>query len=268
MFFTDKGKCYWKKVYEIPEGGRAARGRSLQNLVEKEKDEKITAFVTVKEFVDTKNIVMVTQNGTIKKTVLSAYSNVRRGGINALTIAPGDKLIEVKLTDGDNDIIIGTKKGMAIRFNEKEVRPMGRTATGVRGIKLSKDDIVIGLIVVKSSSTLLVVTDKGYGKRSSIDDYRITHRGGKGVITIRTGEKTGNLISMKEINDNDELVIITNGGMVIRLGVKKIRVMGRATQGVKLVNLKEGDSIADVARVISDDSNSDKDKTEDENSLI
>ena len=268
MFFTDKGKCYWKKVYEIPEGGRAARGRSLQNLVEKEKDEKITAFVTVKEFVDTKNIVMVTQNGTIKKTVLSAYSNVRRGGINALTIAKGDKLIEVKLTDGNNDIIIGTKKGMAIRFNEKEVRPMGRTATGVRGIKLSKDDIVIGLIVVKSSSTLLVVTDKGYGKRSSIEDYRLTHRGGKGVITIKTGEKNGNLISMKEINENDELVIITNGGMVIRLGVKKIRVMGRATQGVKLVNLKEGDSIADVARVVSDDNNTDKHETEDENSLI
>jgi len=268
MFFTDKGKCYWKKVYEIPEGGRAARGRSLQNLVEKEKDEKITAFVTVKEFVDTKNIVMVTQNGTIKKTVLSAYSNVRRGGINALTIAKGDKLIEVKLTDGNNDIIIGTKKGMAIRFNEKEVRPMGRTATGVRGIKLSKNDIVIGLIVVKSSSTLLVVTDKGYGKRSSIEDYRLTHRGGKGVITIKTGEKNGNLISMKEINENDELVIITNGGMVIRLGVKKIRVMGRATQGVKLVNLKEGDSIADVARVISDDNNTDKQEPEDENSLI
>ncbi len=268
MFFTDKGKCYWKKVYEIPEGGRAARGRSLQNLVEKEKDEKITAFVTVKEFVDTKNIVMVTQNGTIKKTVLSAYSNVRRGGINAINIAKGDKLIEVKLTDGNNDIIMGTKKGLAIRFNEKEVRTMGRTATGVRGIKLSKDDIVIGLIVVKSSSTLLVVTDKGYGKRSSIDDYRVTHRGGKGVITIRTGEKVGNLISMKEINDNDELVIITNGGMVIRLGVKKIRVMGRATQGVKLVNLKEGDSIADVARVVSEDHNSDKQETNDENSLI
>ncbi len=268
MFFTDRGKCYWKKVYEIPEGGRAARGRSLQNLVEKEKDEKITAFVTVKEFVDSKNIVMVTQNGTIKKTVLSAYSNVRRGGINALTIAKGDKLIEVKLTDGNNDIIMGTKKGMAIRFNEKEVRPMGRTATGVRGIKLSKGDIVIGLIVVKSSSTLLVVTDKGYGKRSSIEDYRLTHRGGKGVITIKTGEKNGNLISMKEINDNDELVIITNGGMVIRLGVKKIRVMGRATQGVKLVNLKEGDSIADVARVVTDDNNTGKHKQEDQNSLI
>ncbi len=269
MFFTDKGKCYWKKVYEIPEGGRAARGRSLQNLVEKEKDELITAFVTVKEFVDTKNIVMVTQNGTIKKTVLSAYANVRRGGINAINIAKGDRLIEVKLTDGNNDIIIGTRKGMAIRFKETDVRPMGRTATGVRGIRLGKDDIVIGLIVVRSSTTLLVVTDKGFGKRSNIDDYRITKRGGKGVITVRTGEKNGNLISMKEVSDNDELVIITNGGMVIRQGVKKIRVMGRATQGVKLINLKEGDSIADVARVVAeDDTPKNSNNSDDEKPLI
>lgn len=255
MFFTDKGKCYWKKVHEVPEGGRAARGRSLQNLVEKEKDEKITAFVTVKEFVDDKFIVMVTEKGTIKKTRLSAYSNVRRGGINAINIVDGDKLIEVKLTDGNNDIIIGTRKGLAIRFHESDVREMGRTATGVRGIRLGAGDIVIGLIVIRSATTLLVVTDKGYGKRSEIDDYRITKRGGKGVITVKTGEKNGNLIAIKEINDNDELVIITNSGMVIRQGVKKIRVMGRATQGVKLINLKEGDSIADVARVASEDEN-------------
>ncbi|MCB0729961.1 MAG: DNA gyrase subunit A [Ignavibacteriae bacterium] len=255
MFFTDKGKCYWKKVHEVPEGGRAARGRSLQNLVEKDKDEKITAFVTVKEFVDDKFIVMVTENGTIKKTRLSAYSNVRRGGINAINIVEGDKLIEVKLTDGNNDIVIGTRKGLAIRFNESEVREMGRTATGVRGVRLGKGDIVIGLIVVRSATTLLVVTDKGYGKRSNIDDYRITRRGGKGVITVKTGEKNGNLIAITEINDKDELVIITNSGMVIRQGVKKIRVMGRATQGVRLINLKEGDSIADVAKVVSDDEN-------------
>ncbi len=253
MFFTDKGKCYWKKVHELPEGGRATRGRSLQNLVEKEKDEQITAFVTVKEFVDDKSIVMVTQNGTIKKTKLSAYSNVRKGGINAINIVKGDKLIEVKLADGNNDIVIGTKKGLAIRFNESDVREMGRTATGVRGIRLGAGDIVIGFLVVRSMSSLLVVTNKGYGKRSSIDDYRITRRGGKGVITVKTGEKTGNLISIMEINDNDELVIITNSGMVIKQGVKKIRVMGRATQGVKLINLKEGDSIADVAKVVSDD---------------
>jgi DNA gyrase subunit A len=253
MFFTDKGKCYWKKVHEVPEGGRASRGRSLQNLVEKEKDEQITAFVTVKEFVDDKSIVMVTQNGTIKKTKLSAYSNVRKGGINAINIADGDKLIEVKLADGNNDIVIGTKKGLAIRFNEADVREMGRTATGVRGIRLGAGDIVIGFLVVRSMSTLLVVTNKGFGKRSNIDDYRITRRGGKGVITVKTGEKTGHLISIMEINDNDELVIITNSGMVIKQGVKKIRVMGRATQGVKLINLKEGDSIADVAKVVSED---------------
>ncbi len=267
LFFTDKGKCYWKKVHEVPEGGRASRGRSLQNLVEKDKNEQITAFVTVKEFNDDKFIVMVTENGTIKKTQLSAYSNVRRGGINAINIADGDKLIEVKLTDGNNDIVIGTRKGLAIRFNESDVRAMGRTATGVRGIKLGADDIVIGFLVVRSMSTLLVVTDKGFGKRSNIDDYRITKRGGKGIITVKTGEKNGNLISIKEINDTDELVIITNSGMVIRQGVKKIRVMGRATQGVKLINLKDGDSIADVAKVVSEDENISSKNNSDESNL-
>lgn len=267
MFFTDKGKCYWKKVHEVPEGGRASRGRSLQNLVEKEKDEQITAFVTVKEFVDDKFIVMVTEKGTIKKTRLSAYSNVRRGGINAINIANGDKLIEVKLTDGNNDIVIGTRKGLAIRFNETDVREMGRTATGVRGIRLAAGDIVIGFIVIRSATTLLVVTDKGFGKRSEIDDYRITRRGGKGVITVRTGEKNGSLIAIKEINDKDELVIITNSGMVIRQGVRKIRVMGRATQGVKLINLKEGDSIADVAKVVSEDENIVEDIDNEESNL-
>ncbi len=267
MFFTDKGKCYWKKVHEVPEGGRATRGRSLQNLVEKEKDEQITAFVTVKEFVDDKSIVMVTANGTIKKTKLSAYSNVRKGGINAINIVEGDKLIEVKLADGNNDIVIGTKKGLAIRFNESDVREMGRTATGVRGIRLGAGDVVIGFLVVRSLSSLLVVTNKGYGKRSSIDDYRITKRGGKGVITVKTGEKTGNLISIMEINDNDELVIITNSGMVIKQGVKKIRVMGRATQGVKLINLKEGDSIADVAKVVTEDESSNGDEETKEDNL-
>ncbi len=250
MFFTDRGKCYWKKVYEIPEGGRAARGRSIQNLVEKEKDEKITAFVAVKEFAEDRYVAMVTKYGIIKKTNLSAFSHVRRGGIIAMNIPKGDELIEVKLTNGNNDIIIGTHDGMAIRFHERDVRDMGRTATGVRGIKLNKDDFVIGFIVVHSESTLLVVTDKGYGKRSKIGDYRVTKRGGKGIITVKTGDKNGKLISMLEVNDNDELVIITNMGMVIRQSVKKIRVMGRNTQGVKLINLKEGDTIADVAKII------------------
>jgi len=253
MFFTDKGKGYWLKVHEIPEGGRAARGRAIQNIVEKDKNEKIQAFITVKEFTDDKYIAMVTANGTIKKTVLSAYSNVRKGGIIAINLVEGDKLVEVKVTDGNNDIVIGTRNGMAIRFNEDDVRPMGRTSTGVRGIKLGKDDEVVATIVIKNTQTILVVTDKGFGKRSDINDYRITKRGGKGVITVKTGDKNGNLIAMKEVNDQDELVIITTKGMVIRQGIKTIRVMGRATQGVKLINLKNGDSIADIARVIPDD---------------
>jgi len=255
MFFTDKGKCYWLKVHEIPEGGRAAKGRSILNLIEKDKEEKITAFVTVKEFSDDKFVVMATENGTIKKTVLSAYSNIRRGGINAINLAAGDRLIEAKLSDGNNDIIIGTRNGMAIRFNEKDVREMGRTATGVRGIKLGKGDVVIGMIVVRNASTLMVVTEKGFGKRSEIEDYRLTRRGGKGVITVKTSEKNGKLIAMKEVNDGDELVIITTQGMVIRQSVSEIRVMGRNTQGVRLIKLNEGDDIADIARVIPEEGN-------------
>ena len=253
MFFTDKGKVYWLKVYEIPEGGRAARGRSIINLIQKEKDENITAFVAVKEFSDDKYLMMVTRNGTVKKTVLSAYSNVRKGGINAINLVEGDKLVEVKMTDGKNDVIIGTRNGLAIRFNEKDVREMGRTATGVRGIRLAPDDEVIGFIVIRSAETLLVVTDKGYGKRSKIADYRITHRGGKGILTVKTGEKNGKLIAMKEVNDNDELVIISNTGMVIRQSVKDIRVMGRNTQGVRVIRLREGETIADIAKVVKED---------------
>ncbi len=253
MFFTDKGKCYWLKVHEIPEGGRTAKGRSILNLIEKTKEEKIAAFVTVKEFSDDKYVVMVTEKGTIKKTVLSAYSNIRRGGINAINLVDGDNLVEAKLSDGNNDIIIGTQNGMAIRFNEKDVRDMGRTATGVRGVNLTKDDKVIGMIVVRNASTLLVVTNKGFGKRSELDDYRLTHRGGKGIITIKTSEKNGRMIAMKEVNDTDELVIITTKGMVIRQAVKDIRVMGRNTQGVRLIKLNEGDEIADIARVVPEE---------------
>lgn len=253
MFFTDRGKCYWLKVHEIPEAGRASRGRSIINLLEKEKEEEITAFVTVKEFSEDKYIVMATQQGTVKKTVLSAYSNVRKGGIIAINLEAGDKLVEAKLSEGSSDIIIGTKEGMAVRFNEKDVRDMGRTATGVRGIKLEKNDRVIGMIVVKNATTLLVVTEKGFGKRSEIEDYRLTHRGGKGVITVKTSDRNGSLIAMKEVNDADELVIITTGGMVIRQSVKEIRVMGRNTQGVRLIRLGEEDEIADIARVIPEE---------------
>ena len=254
LFFSDKGKVYWLKVHEIPEGGRAARGRSILNLLQKDKDESITAFVAVKEFSDDKYLVMATEKGTVKKTVLSAYGNVRRGGINAINLVKGDKLIEVKMTDGTNDLVLGTRNGFAIRFNEKDVRNMGRTATGVRGIRLGKDDIVVGLLVIKRQGTsVLVVTEKGYGKRSDIKDYRVTHRGGKGVITVKTAPKVGKMISLMEVVDKDELVIITTRGMVIRQAVKNLRVMGRNTQGVRVINLKDGDMIADIAKVISED---------------
>ena len=225
----------------------------FSDLVEKEKEENISAFVTVKEFTDDKFIVMATQNGTVKKTVLSAYSNIRRGGIAAIKLAEGDRLIEAKLSDGNNDIIIGTKFGMAVHFKEKDVRDMGRTATGVRGIKLGKNDAVIGMIVVRNATTLMVVTEKGFGKRSEIEDYRLTKRGGKGVITVKTSDRNGKLIAMKEVNDNDELVIITTGGMVIRQSVAELRIMGRNTQGVRLIRLNEGDDIADIARVMPED---------------
>jgi len=253
MFFTDQGKCYWLKVHELPEGGRATRGRSILNLIEKEKEEKIAAFVAVKEFKDDSYLIMVTEKGTIKKTVLSAYGNVRKGGINAINIASSDKLISVKMTDGSNDIVIGTKNGLAIRFHEKDVRDMGRVATGVRGINLSKGDIVVGLLVIKRNDNILVVTEKGYGKRSDINDYRITRRGGKGVITVKTSEKVGKMIAMMEVVDGDELVIISTQGMVIRQSIKEIRVMGRNTQGVRVIRLNEGDTIADIAKVVPDE---------------
>jgi DNA gyrase subunit A len=264
MFFTDKGKCYWLKVHELPEGGRATRGRSILNLIEKEKDENITAFLNVKEFDDNHYLFMVTEQGTVKKTVLSAYSNVRRGGINAINLNDGDNLIEVKITDGSNDIIIATKEGMAIRFNESNVRDMGRTATGVRGINLAKGDIVIGAIALKRATTLLVATDKGFGKRSDLSDYRITNRGGKGIKTIKTSDKNGKLIAIREVNDKDELVISTTGGMIIRQSVKDIRVMGRNTQGVRLIRLNEGDNITDIARVIPEDEDVDIEEISDQ----
>lgn len=254
LFFTDKGRCYWLKVHEIPEGGRTAKGRSIVNLLEKDKEENITAFVAVKEFRDDQYLIMATEKGTIKKTVLSAYGNVRKGGINAINLAPGDKLIEVKMTDGKNDIVIGTRNGFAIRFNEKDVRDMGRTATGVRGIRLGKGDHVVGLLVIRNDqATVLVVTEKGYGKRSDINDYRITKRGGKGVITVKTTDKVGKMIALMDVVDRDELVIISTQGMVIRQSVKDLRVMGRNTQGVRVIRLNEHDSIADIARIVPDE---------------
>lgn len=251
MFFTDKGKCYWLKVYDIPEGTRASRGKSILNLIEKEKEENISAFVVVKDFNEELFVTMVTQKGLIKKTRLDAYSNIRRNGINAINLNEGDELVDVKLTNGNQEIVIGTHNGLAIRFNESQVREMGRVATGVRAIKLGKDDYVIGMIaVVRPSATILVVTEKGYGKRSELADYRITNRGGKGVITVKVSEKVGKLISIKEVTDSDDLMIITSKGILIRQKVKDIRVMGRNAQGVRLIRIAENDKISAVANLV------------------
>ena len=249
LFFTNRGRCLWLKVFALPEGARNARGRAIVNLVNIQKDERISAFVTVREFDDTHYIVMVTSEGTVKKTVLSAYGNPRTTGIIAISLNSGDELVEAKITDGSSDVLIATQQGQAIRFNESDVRDMGRNATGVRGIALNPDDRVIGMILARSNTHVLVVSDNGYGKRSDVSAYRFTRRGGKGVITMNITPKTGRVITVKEVTDQDDLVIITVKGMVIRQHVRDIRVMSRNTQGVRLINLKEGDTIADVARV-------------------
>lgn len=261
MFFTDKGKCYWLKVYDLPEGTRASRGKSILNLIEKEKDESISSFVMVKDFGAELFVTMVTKLGVIKKTKLDSYSNIRRNGINAININDGDSLVEVKLTNGSQELIIGTHSGQAIRFNESQVREMGRTATGVRGVKLGKGDYVIGLVaVIRPSATILVVTDRGFGKRSDLGDYRVTNRGGKGVITVKTTDKVGKLISIKEVTDSDDLMIITTKGILIRQKVKDIRVMGRNAQGVKLIRLSEHDTISAVARIVEEDKEENQEK--------
>ena len=254
MFFTDRGKCYWLKVYDIPEGSRSSRGKSILNLIEKEKDENISAFLMVKDFAEDLYVTMITKLGIIKKTKLDAYSNIRRNGINAININEKDSLVEVKLTNGNQEIVIGTHFGQAIRFNESLVRDMGRTATGVRAIKLAKDDYVVGMIaVVRASATILVVTEKGYGKRSDLADYRITARGGKGVKTVKTSDKVGKMISIKEVTDTDDLMIITSRGILIRQKIKDIRVMGRAASGVRLIKIGEHDKISAIARIVEEE---------------
>lgn len=254
IFFTDKGKAYWLKVHEIPEGSRASRGRSISHLINKESDEKITAFVAVKEFSENLFVTMVTKMGYVKKVSLTEFSNPRRVGIIAINLNRGDRLVDARLTDGTQDLIIGTRKGIAIRFNEKDIRPMGRQATGVIGIKLEKDDEVIGMIAVKrQGTTILVVTENGFGKRSDLNDYRVTHRGGKGIITVKVNDKTGDMVAIKEVLDNDDIMIVTTKGYLIRHHVKNIRVMGRQAQGVKLIKLNHGDKIASVASVVSEE---------------
>ena len=259
LFFTEKGKCFWLRVYEIPEGTKTSKGRAIQNMVNIEPDDKVRAFINIKnlkdqEYIDNNYIVMCTQKGTIKKTSLAAYSRPRQNGINAITINEGDHLLEAKLTNGNSEILMALHSGKAIRFNEQKVRPMGRNAAGVRGITLAgPKDVVVGMICINDESeNILVVSEKGYGKRSSIEDYRVTNRGGKGVKTINITEKTGNLIAINAVKDGDDLMIINRSGLIIRLPIESLRVMGRATQGVRLINLKDDDYIASVAKVAAE----------------
>ena len=251
LFFTNRGRCYWLKVHEIPQAGKAAKGRAIVNLLNLQPGEKIAAFVNVREFNDRQYVIMATKMGLVKKTSLMAYSNPRKGGINAITIRDDDDLIEADLTDGTHDIMLATRDGKAIRFSESEVREMGRSAAGVKGISLSKGDYVIGMVVVKRNGTILVVTEKGYGKRSSISKYPVKHRGGKGIITLKTTPKVGKLVAIKEVVDEDDFMIITQKGVILRQKVKDISIIGRNTQGVRLIKLDENDAIADVARVFS-----------------
>ncbi len=260
LFFTEKGKCFWLKVYEIPEGSKTSKGRAIQNMLNIAPDDRVKAYVNVEtitdqEYVDSHNIILCTEKGIVKKTSLRDYSRPRQNGINAIGIREGDNLLQARLTDGNNEVIIAARSGKAIRFNESTVRTMGRTATGVKGINIAAEDKVIGMICIgDQEETVLVVSEKGYGKRSKLEDYRITNRGGKGVKTLNVTEKTGKLISIKNVKDTDHLMIINRSGLTIRVAVSTIRVSGRATQGVKLINIKGKDSIAAVAKVtISDD---------------
>lgn len=257
LFFTEQGRCFWMRVYEIPEGSRQSKGRAIQNLINIPQDDKVLAFINVlnlkdEEYINNHHIIMCTKQGIIKKTPLEAYSRPRINGINAITIREGDTLLEARLTNGEQDIMLALRSGKAIRFPEDKVRSMGRNASGVRAITVdSETDQVIGMIVVQEGDgfDVMVVSEKGYGKRSSLDDYRITNRGGKGVKTITVSEKTGELVSLKVVNDDDDLMIITKKGTMIRMGVDTLRVMGRATQGVRLINLRSGDEIASIAKV-------------------
>jgi DNA gyrase subunit A len=276
LFFTRKGKCFWLKVYAIPEGSRTSKGRAMQNLINLEPEDNVRAFINVKnlndeEYINNNFIVLCSTKGIIKKTSLEAYSRPRTNGVNAITVREGDELLEARMTNGNHHIMMALKSGKAICFPEKGVRPMGRTASGVRGIRLaSESDIVIGMITVENKEKdILVVSEKGYGKRSDIDGYRITNRGGKGVKTINITEKTGTLIALKDVTDTDDLMIITQYGNILRIPVSALRVMGRATQGVRLINLKEVDTIASVACVVVNDEEDDAIKPiEDENNSL
>ena len=256
LIFTQLGKVFWKKVWEIPEGGKTSKGRAIQNLINIEPEDAVRTVINVKtlsdpDYINNNYLIMCTSRGTVKKTTLEAYSRPRQNGINAITIHEGDKLLDVRLTDGDNDVVIAKNSGTAIHFHESDVRSMGRTAAGVRGIHLKEDQFVVGMVCIKkdTASNLLVVSEKGYGKRSDLGDYRVTKRGGKGVKTINVTEKTGALVAIKDVVDGDELMIINKSGIAIRLPVDQLRVMGRATQGVKLIRLNEDDEISAVEKI-------------------
>ena len=260
LFFTQKGKCFWMRVYEIPEGSKISKGRAIQNLINIEHDDKVKAFICTQDlkkedYINKHYVIMCTKKGQVKKTSLEKYSRPRSNGINAITIKDNDELLEAKLTNGNSQILVSVKSGKCIRFEESKTRPMGRNASGVRGVRLKDDtDEVIGMISVNDmDSDILVVSENGYGKRSKLEDYRITNRGGKGVKTISITEKTGSLVSLKNVSDGDHLMIINKSGIAIRMEVNDLRVMGRATQGVKLINIKDNDSIAAVAKVVLDD---------------
>src|SRR3989449_366798 len=253
MFFTEQGQCYWLKVHEIPQAARSARGKPILSCVAMKPDEKVAALVPVREFSEDQFLLFATKQGVVKKTVLSEFGNPRSVGIRAINIEKGDELIDVQVTDGKNDIVLATAHGMSIRFHEKDVRDMGRTATGVKGIELDKKDHVIDMVVVRRKSTLLTVTEKGMGKRSELDEYRVQHRGGRGIITLKRSDKTGAIVALKEVLPDDELMMITKKGIMIRVPVEGIRISGRNTQGVKVMNLTPGDLTVDVARVVKED---------------
>jgi DNA gyrase subunit A len=253
MFFSNRGQVYWLKVHEIPQAGRAARGKPVVNCIAMKPDEQIAALVPVREFTDDQSLIFATRQGTVKKTVLSAYGNVRAAGICGINVERDDELIDVQVCGQNSDIILATKDGMSIRFHHGDVRDMGRATTGVKGIELEKGDEVIGMVVLRREASLLVVSEKGYGKRSELSDYRVQKRGGKGIITLKKTEKTGSIVALKEVIPDDELMMITRHGVIIRLPVDGIRVIGRNTQGVKVMNLDAGDTVVDVARVVKED---------------
>ena len=253
MFFTQQGQCYWLKVHEIPQAARAARGKPILSCIAMKPDERLASLVPVREFSEDQYLLFATKEGVVKKTRLSEFGNPRSVGIRAINIEKGDELIDVQVTDGRNDIVLATCHGMSIRFHEKDVRDMGRTATGVKGIELDKKDQVIDMVVVRRKSTLLTVTEKGMGKRSELDEYRVQHRGGRGIITLKRADKTGDIVALKEVLPDDELMMITKKGIMIRVPVEGIRISGRNTQGVKIMNLTPGDLVVDVARVVKED---------------